>query len=391
MKSYILMPIFLVGFLYCTREPVDKTIRPLQTSSSSFTAKVSHSVVLSPIDGVALDWIYMFELHADRFYLFDLRGKFVLIYNKNGTFVNKVNSGNGLGELLHPQGFSFAKDTLIVSEANALKYYSLSGKFLEEKKLPKGLFASCVTPLPNGNWLTYGMSPDISKEIQEDYLTNQFYYFHMLDPTLSKEILPLVPLSMECGGMETGKAFHFYKDHYLLSEGVGNHLVVFDGKRVTGTYTIDFEEFTFRDEELRNNKIDFTDLIFKGERYGLIDMVNETRNLLTLRYLRKGKEKPPQWSNFKIEGAFTPTIKVTVLYSKRTGKTADFSEVLKSSGIPEMALMNTTGNEFLCLFEPSDFSEEKIQDFKNQGLISNTVTNKSFPIVFFIKITENKD
>ncbi|MFA6125957.1 MAG: hypothetical protein WC699_01515 [Bacteroidales bacterium] len=116
--------------------------------------------------------------------------------------------------------------------------------------------------------------------------------------------------------------------------------------------------------------------------------MNETKNLITFRYERKGNKELSQWSNFKVEGAYVPLLRPTILYSKRSAKTADFSEVLKSSGIPEVELMNTHDDDFLCLLQPSDFTEEQLDEFKKLGLINNTVTTDSNPVVIFITVTE---
>jgi hypothetical protein len=374
MKSYLLLPALLSVLLSCAREPATNIIRPLETSSDNFTAAVTKSVSLSHGSNVLIDDIYMIEYYKDRIYVFDQGEKSLLIFTSDGNLINKLIRGKGPGELMDPEGFSCSQNRLIITDWNLLKYYSLEGGFLQNKKLPSGCFATCVTCLPNGNFLTYGMSPDFSKELKSDYLSNQFYYFHILDSTLTKEILPFVPLSMECGGMERGKSYHFYKNHYLLAEGIGNHLLIFNGENVVSTYTIDFDRFTFNDEDLKNTKFAYLDLIKAGSRCGFIDKVNETKDLITFRYCRKGTEHP--------------LLKPTILYSKKSAKTADFSEVLKSSGIPEVELMNTRGDEFLCLFHPSDFSEEQLQLFKKQGLIGSEVTIDSNPVVIFIKVNE---
>ncbi|MFA6126160.1 MAG: 6-bladed beta-propeller [Bacteroidales bacterium] len=374
MRNLVLLPILLLSFLSCTKHPKDNIIRPLRTTSGDFTAKATKSVQLSTINEVLIDDIYMIEYYLDRIYVFDQGEKCLLIFTSEGNLIKKLIRGKGPGELMDPMGISCYQNRLIITDRNLIKYYSLEGEFVQYKKLPRGCFATCVTSLPNGNFLTYGMSPDFSKELKADYRSNQFYYYHILDSTLTKEILPIVTLSMECGGMERGKPFHFYKNHYLLAEGIGNHLLIFNGENVVDTYTIDFEGFTFNDEDLKKTKYAYLDLINAGSRYGFIDKVNETKDLITFRYWRKGTEQP--------------ILKPTILYSKRSAKTADFSEVLKSVGIPEVELMNTRDDDFICLLQPSDFTEEQLNQFKKQGLINTSVTPDSNPVVIFITVKE---
>jgi len=179
---------------------------------------------------------------------------------------------------------------------------------------------------------------------------------------------------MFCGGMERGRSFCFYKDHYLLSEAVGNHLVIFDGEKITGSYLIDFGKFTFHADELKTDKFNFFNLISDGTRYGFIDKINETQDLITFRYERKGVD--------------TALDRPVILYSKKSGKTGDFAEVLKASGIPEVEVMNAHDNEFICLFQPSDFSEEQLNQFKKERLIGGEVKMDSNPVVMFIEVKE---
>jgi len=374
MKNYFLLFSILISILSCSKHPADNTIRPLETSSGDFMAKVSRTAPLSSVNEALLDEVYMFEYYQDRFYALDEREHCVHIFNADGSLIRKIIRGKGPGELLNPVGISCYQNKLIITDWPQVKFFSTEGKFLESKKIPDGCFATCVTHLPNGNFLTYGMSPDCSKEIKADFESNQFYYFHVLDSTLSTEILPLVPLSMFCGGMERGRSFCFYKDHYLLSEAVGNHLVIFDGEKVTGSYTIDFGKFTFREEELKKDRGFFFGLINDGTRYGFIDKINETRDLISFRFERKGID--------------TPMARTVTVYSKKTGKTADFTEVLKASGIPEVEVMNSHDNELICLFQPSDFSGEQLNQFKKEGLIGDEVKMDSNPVVLFIEVKE---
>jgi hypothetical protein len=279
MNKHLLLFSLLLFTLSCTQHPADNTIRPLETSSGDFTAKVTRSVPLSSVKDALIDRIYMLEYYQDRFYTLDEGEYLVLIFNPDGSLAKRISRGKGQGELLNPAGISCVRDQLIITDRREIKFYSPEGNYLETKKLPAGCFATCVTYLPNGNVMTYGMSPDFSKEVKADYGSNQFYYFHVIDSTLTSEILPLVPLNMECGGMETGKSFSFYGDHYLLAEAIGNHLLVFDGEKVTGSYLIDFGKFTFRQDELKTDKYNYTKLIVEGSRYGFVDKINETQNL----------------------------------------------------------------------------------------------------------------
>jgi hypothetical protein len=374
MKNNLFLFSLLVLFASCTQHPADNTIRPLETSSGDFNAKVTRSVPLSSVKEALIDKIYMLEYYQDRFYTLDEGEYLVLIFNPDGSLAKRINRGKGPGELLNPAGISCVRNKLIITDRREIKFYSPDGNYLVTKTLPSGCWAYCVTYLPNGNVMTYGWSPDFSKELKTDLLSNQLYHYHVIDSTLTSEILPLVPTFMEWGGMETGKSFSYYDDHYLLAEAAGNHLLVFDGEKVTGSYPIDFGKYTFTEQELKTDKYNYMKLIGEGTRFGLIDRLNETRDLISFRFAHKGADK-------------TMARTVTV-YSKKTGKTADFAEVLKVSGIPDVEVMNTHDDEFICLFQPSDFSEEQLNQFKKEGLIGAGVAMDSNPVVMFVKVKE---
>lgn len=374
MKRNLFLFSLLLFSVSCTQHPADHVIRPLETSSGDFTAKMTRSVPLSSVNDALIDHIYMLEYYQNRFYTLDEGEYLVLIFNPDGSLAKRINRGKGPGELLNPAGISCVRDKLIITDQRQLKFYSPEGNYLETTKLPAGCWAYCVTYLPNGNVLTYGWSPDFSKEFKADLLSNQLYHFHVIDSTLTSEILPLVPTFMEWGGMETGKSFSFYHDHYLLAEAAGNHLLIFDGEKVTGSWLIDFGKYTFLEQELKTDKYNYLKMIGDGTRYGFIDKINETRDLISFRFQRKGIDKPMASS--------------VIFYSKKSGKTGDFAEVLKTSGIPEVEVMNTHDNEFICLFKPSDFSEEQLIQFKKEGLIGDEVKIQSNPVVLFIQIKE---
>ena len=376
MRQSIPASAFLVLLFACSPPtPSRRIINPLATQSEGFTASVVRSIPIILDNQIFIETIDGIDYYRGHYYLQDVGGRCITILDDEGRFIRQISRGKGPGELQASSGLGFAAEHLIVTDMNQLKMYSPDGLYMYSITLPPKLWAYEVTQLPNGNYLTYGMGLDIRQEIKDDYLSNQFYYFHLIDSTLTQEIHSMVPLSMEVGGMEREKAYCGYKDHYLLAEYIDNQILVFDGDTITGAYTVDFGKYTFSKQEMSTDKFNYLGLIGDGSRFGMIDNICETRDFISFRYQRKGSGRPID--------------RPEIIYSKKSGRTGDIRDILKNSGIPLMRLMNTQEDQYIFLLEPSDFGDDQLKQFRTEGLIGKEITIESNPVMVLVKFREN--
>jgi hypothetical protein len=374
MKAFYWILILGIVISSCTPEPSGKIIKPLELSNHDFSVRVNWSILLSPDGKYLIDQVDGVDFYKGRIYVNDWGARTVDIYKKDGIHVKTIKKGKGPGELSRSCGIGFTETELIVTDSPYFKFYSLDGEYRSQKKMPPMFFAYEIDGLPNGNYLTHGMSPDISQKLDSDFLSNKLYYFHVLDSTLTKEVTPLVPLYGEYGGVESDKASSFYDDHYLIAEVFENHLLVFDGETVIDRYTIDFGKLTFTKEDLEGDKWAYFTMLGEGTRLGHIDKLFETKDFISFRYQSKGKG--------------SGLSRHQIIYSKRKNKSADFRDLLALSGIPDIEIVECTEREFICLLEPGNYSPEQLNEFKKQGIIGSEVTIESNPVLLTIEVKD---
>ena len=371
MKNFLVFMALAGLVLSCSTKPTANVIRPLETSSADFKAHVVKSVLLAPKGEVLLDVPEGIEFYRDRFYTQDIYGKRICIFGADGNLIRILNKGKGPGELAMSAGFGFGPDELLVTDGPWIKTFTLDGEYQKMKKLPPKCWSYETNRLANGNYLTYGMSLDFTQEVLGDYFANPFFYYQVIDSSLTRPVLKMAPLTGDYGGMEREKAYAFFDGHYLLSDGLGNQLLVFDGEKVVSSYQIDFGKYGFTAEDLKKDKFGYLAMIADGSRYGLIDNVCETDGLIAFRYQRKG-----------IGG----TQKIQVVWSKKSGKAGDLADILKASGIPEVLLVSAERKSFIAMLLPSNFTQVELGELNKQGIIPSGVTPDSNPVLIFLKI-----
>ncbi len=374
MKAFYWILILGIVISSCTPEPSGKIIKPLKLSNDDFSVRVNRSILLSPDGKHLTDQVNGVDFYKGRIYVNDWGAITVDIYTEDGIHVKTIKKGKGPGELSSSCGIGFTETELIVTDFPYFRFYSLDGEYRSQKKMPPMFFAYEMDGLPNGNYLTHGMSPDISQKLDSDFLSNKLYYFHVLDSTLTKEVAPLVPLYGEYGGVESDKASSFYDDHYLIAEVFENHILIFDGEAVIDRYTIDFGKLAFTKEDLIGGKWDYFPKIGDGTRMGHIDNLFETKDFISFRYQSKGKE--------------SRLLRHQIIYSKGKNKTANFSDLLASSGIPDLEMVECLEREFICLLEPGNYSPKQLDEFKKQGIIGPGVTIESNPVLISIEVKD---
>jgi len=96
-----------------------------------------------------LDNILKIQVTNSNIYIYDdFKGGGIVIFNKNGKFVKRIPFGQGPGELYRLSDIDFDKEKneLVAYQHPFLLFYSASGQFLRQQRLPFGFFNFTVIP-----------------------------------------------------------------------------------------------------------------------------------------------------------------------------------------------------------------------------------------------------
>lgn len=112
----------------------DIKLVPLETKSESLLDKIKKVVVTE-------SHIYIHD---------DFKGGGIVIFDSNGKFIKRIPKGMGPGELMRLYDIDFDKSNneLIAFEHSFLVFFTPTGEFIRQERLPLGFFN--FTVLPNG-------------------------------------------------------------------------------------------------------------------------------------------------------------------------------------------------------------------------------------------------
>jgi hypothetical protein len=107
---------------------------PLETNKESLIAEINKLICTE-----------------DRFFIFDSDiGKNVLIFSKDGKFINKISKGGGPEEIFNPEDIAVdeKRKNLIVYNKTGLSFFDFNGKFIKRVRLP--FYFKNFRVIPNG-------------------------------------------------------------------------------------------------------------------------------------------------------------------------------------------------------------------------------------------------
>jgi hypothetical protein len=369
MKSSATLFVLLVGlFFSCSKKSEIITIQPLKPNNSAFTAKVIKSIPLSSQNEAPIGSINKFLIHKDRIFVLDLEQSIgIMIFSETGKFLKKISLGRGPGELIHPNGFNVIDNQLIIVDAPGqpyFKYYTLDGEFLFTKTLPLGWIPYSFENYNDKYLLIHGSTDSV---IKQD--TSRVQKYHIINKKLSKCDQSFIETTDGMGHLYEFKPISYYDGKFLLLSRPLNYIYQLDDRTLSKKYFIDFESFNYLEADALQGYRHILSLFQEGRRIGLLDHIYENQTLVYFTY-----------------ASFAKGADVPVIFSKSTHQSANFDEVLSNCGLPKVELVQTSGNELICLFNPGNFDDSSLKNYVAAGFIPNGTTIDSNPVVMFIEI-----
>ncbi len=369
MKLRIIFTSLLVGLFFgCAKKNEIITIQPLKPNNSAFTAKVVKSIPLSSQNETPIGSINKFLIYKDRVFILDLEQSIgLMIFSETGKFLKKISMGRGPGELIHPQNFNVIDNQLIIDDAPGqpfFKYYTLDGEFLFTKTLPLGWIPYSFENYNDKCLLIHGSTDSVVKQD-----TSSVQKYHIIDKKLSKCDRSYIETTSGMGHLYEFKPISCYDGKFLLLARPLSYIYQLDDGTLSKKYFIDFESFNYEEADVSEGYRHILSLFQEGRRMGLLDHIYENKTLVYFTY-----------------ASFAKGAEVPVIFSKSTYESANFNEVLENSGLPKVELVQTSGNELICLFNPGDFDESSLKKYAAAGYIPGGTTIDSNPIVMFIEV-----
>ncbi|GAB6013571.1 6-bladed beta-propeller [Viscerimonas tarda] len=105
-------------------------------------------VALETTDESLVDDIYKVLVTESNIYIYDdFKGGGIVIFNSEGKFIKRISNGSGPGELvrLYDMDFDKEKNELIAYQHSFLLFFSPSGEFIRQMRLPFGFYNFTVT------------------------------------------------------------------------------------------------------------------------------------------------------------------------------------------------------------------------------------------------------
>lgn len=162
-----------------------------EVGSQEFAKKVKQIRYVGIKSEEPMGEIYQVLAYSNRIFLLDNQSEKIFIYDKNGVYVNKIDSrGNGPKEYVGLGTMCiFGKDsTLVVSDrlANKLLYYTIDGEFIQKVNGIPGCFIESYGDKIISQ-LDYGQS-------YSDDPGSNFHLISTIQDSVVKKAFPLYPL-----------------------------------------------------------------------------------------------------------------------------------------------------------------------------------------------------
>jgi hypothetical protein len=276
--------------------------------------------------------------------------------------------GHGPGELIHPNNFNIIDNQLIIYDSPGqpfFRYYTLDGEFLFTKTLPDGWGFYSFENFNDKYLIIQGSTDSV---IKQD--TSKVFKYHIIDKKLSKCYQSFIETTDGMIRLSESKPISYYDGKFLLLERPYNYIYQLDEKNISKKYFIDFGSFNYKEADVSKGYRHILSLFQESRRIGLPDHIFENQTLVYFTY-----------------ASFANGAEVPVIFSKSTHESANFNEVLANSGLPEVELVQTTGNDLICLFTPGNFDGNSLEKYVATGFIPKGTTMDSNPIVVIIQIS----
>lgn len=372
MKSGInLLCFFPVLSLFCSAcvsEGSTEKIDMIKNSTSSFSINVVKTIKLESCnDSCLIGKVFRLEYYKNLYYVFDKRyAKSLFVFDDAGSFKYKTINGHGPGEIGELEAFHL--DTIdnipkLRLFHNKITEFTYDGKYLREYPLPPLVFYDICKYNEKG-WMIFSQYPlrkDIANLNHADFWT---YYFVDNEYNVIECFFPFPAFADQnaIGLLKGMTAFNQYEIKCLLP--LDNKIYTFNGKDMKPRYEIDFGRLNIDQDDIQGG-LDLIDAsILEGTMAGRFDGLIETDDFIIFSYFF-GKN-PINNRRKKHYG----------VYSKKAKKTAVFSDIIKNTGLPDLAPMACRGSRLICVIDIEqleDITPKQMELLKIQGAINNPI------------------
>ena len=233
-------------------------------------------IPLETTDESLLSDIYKILTTDSYIYIYDkLKGGGLAVFDKEGKFVRRIPNGQGPGELirLYDIAYDWENNELVAYQHSFLLFFTPSGEFIRQKRLPFGFYN--FTVIPDGYvFKTLDKQGNGHLEQWEDYslfITDKNFKLKLV-------ALPLFPMGNLLGGYNylhnnynnTIKVTQKYNDTiYQYVDGTNN---------LKAKYTLDYSEKKLPEHYLKSTWDEFENVIRKNDYYFYIGEYFETES-----------------------------------------------------------------------------------------------------------------
>lgn len=379
-----LLILIMVFFTYFGFGQKGEIILINENNFHDFKLKIERIIPLETSDDSNFGLIERVEYQNDQFFIFDpLFTKNIISFDQTGKFLFTLDKGKETGEVQYLMNFFIYDNKLVIHNYFTLLYYDYNGKYLYDWKIPQELMFNDLIHFDE-KILTFGYSPsrdafknfmqgedyDARNEKHLDFVKNNLILYKVYDSDFNEEIGTFLPGNFNYYTLNTTKPFCKYNDHVLLLTTPVNDIYSFNGKDFTPVYSIDLGNKNLTKEEIDLGYAYNREKIRTGERWGHLEYINETKDFISFGVLKGIGEMS------------------FCLYNKKSKKNAFFEDMFEKVDLNNVDVINTFGNQFICVIDPAKLSQERLGLLSERCSLQEPLTVWSNRVIMFVSIEE---
>ncbi len=332
-------------------------IIPLETTSESLLGNI-YKVILT--DSLS----YIFD---------DFKGGGIVIFDRSGKFIKRIPHGEGPGELfnLYDVAYDDVNKQLVAYQHPFLMFFTVDGKFIEQRKVPFGFYNFMITP---GGYIFktldgYGNEHLDSHQNKTLLVTNKEF-------ELKYAGLPVFHINANYGGY---CYLYANNNNIRITQNYGDTIYRYDVQRehLEALYVIDYHEKKLPTELLEYQGREFRNKLQRNDYYYFIGeyletythhaffLRNDYRGTQTIVYRNKKTGHLIGGAEACFDLTEIPSIAfpksvfknsfISVYYPNENMRLLDNSSVLSSKDKQIVMNLKEDDNPVLILFQLKDF------------------------------------
>lgn len=303
-------------------------------------------------------YIETIQYEFGKIYLLDPdSSKSVMVFSKDGKFINKTKLGKGPEELINPFAFSVDQKNEHIyvwdQTLSSLFKFDLELNFIDKKKYDMHLMDFSI--LGEGEAL-------VRSHYEKDFSYSSFSL--KKNSTIEK----FIPDYNYSGGVVLFGSIST-KKRTLFITPLEYNVYEFLGDQVHSEYFFDFGKYKFTQDEVENNEyVKNRKLIYTGKRVSSLYGISESDDFILFHVY------------YRNEAVF-------YAYSDKTNETYRLNDYFEKGLLPKCKVRGTVEkNTFFAIVEPIDMIE--FQKNSNQKLVEGKIDTQQNPFIITFSISE---